>query len=91
MRPVMDHVAALAKGRQIGRRVVGDIVVQVRAGEADERPAMPEGFRKVCRCRQIGPNAPALAVAPRLALYVEPAPIGEDTDELAVGPSAMLA
>lgn len=91
MRSVMDHVAALAKGRQIGRRVVGDIVVQVRAGEADERPAMAEGVRQVSRCRKIGPNASALAVAPRLALGVEPAPIGENADELAVGSSAMLA
>lgn len=91
MWPIVDHMATLAKGREIGCAVVGNIVVQVRAGKLDKCPTITESFGKIRRCRQVGPNAAAFAVAPSVALSVEPTPIGKHTDKLAVGPSALLA
>ena len=60
VRPVVDHVASLAKAFQVARPIVGRVMVEVRCGEHDTgvragRPSMSGG----------GPAAPAIAPGAR--------------------------
>lgn len=91
MLSIVDHVASLAESGEIGSRVIGDVVVQVSAGDHDFRPAVAEINRQVRWGGQIGANALAPSITPLAAFLVEPAPVGQNTDGLAVWASAVLA
>ena len=86
MRPVVDHVAALAEAFQVAQPVVGRVVVKVRRGKHDAGGADRDQRHQVGR----GSRA-ASVVPPSLPPGVEPAPVQQTADQGAVRPAAALA
>jgi hypothetical protein len=86
MRPVVEHVTALAEGAEVPQPVIGRVAVQMRGREHDACHSIPTCLDKV------GPwgRAPA-AIPPRRRLLVEPAPVRQATYESEVRPPAALA
>ena len=86
VRPIMDHMAALAQAPEIAQPVVARIVIEMRRGQ--DHPGVPDlhGFH------EIGPSGgPAAAIAPGVLSGVEPPPVGQATDGDTMGPAASLA
>ncbi len=83
---VMDHVATLAERSEVARRVVGRIMVQMRAREIDPRDA---DERQRARAWRSHP-APA-PVAPLPAIGIPPAAVAQVEHVPTVRTSAMLA
>ncbi len=83
---VVDHVAALAERGEIARRIVGRVVIEVRAG--DIHPREPDDRGDVCPDDTDAPSPP---VAPLSAIGIPPATIAKMEDARTVRPSAMLA
>jgi hypothetical protein len=69
LRPVMDHVVALAEDREVGVRVVGRVVIPRRGCEDDMGPT---GATKDVGPR-LGPDPGAPSIAPTANLSVPPA------------------
>jgi hypothetical protein len=86
LRPVVDHVAALAEGGEVGVRVVRGVVIPMGCGQNDPGPASVA--EDVYLCRDPDPAAPA--VAPAARIRVPPAPITEVVDHSPVRPPAAL-
>ncbi len=71
VRPIMDHVAALAQALEITQPVIARIVIEVRRGQDDA------GFPHLHRFHKIGPpGRPASAITPGVLSGVEPTPVG---------------
>jgi hypothetical protein len=86
MRPIVQHVAALAEGAEVLQPVVGRIAVQVRGCEHDAGHPKPSCLHKV------GPPGHApLAVPPGRRLLVKPPPIRKAADKCEVWSSTALA
>jgi hypothetical protein len=87
LRPVVDHVTALAEGCEVGVGIVGGGVIPVGGGEDDVGPAGT--------AEDIGtgpdPDPAPPAIAPAAGLSIPPAAIAEVIDLLPVWPSAALA
>src|ERR1700709_2385947 len=73
LRPVVDQVASLAEGREVGICVVRGVVVPVRRSQNHPGPA-GEG-RDACRRRTRG--SPAPPIPPPAGVRVPPAAIAE--------------
>ena len=86
--PVVDHVAALAEGREVGVRVVSGVVVSMSRGRHDVRH--PHPGHEIVEARRAGDRLPLL-IALGAQLTVPPAAIRETVDFLPVWPSAPLA
>jgi hypothetical protein len=83
--PVVQHVAALAQGGEVGARIAGRIMIEMGAGQHDAGGARETRDVAV---RLAYPPPPTIApVQPRA---IPPAPIAEMHDTRAVRPSAML-
>jgi hypothetical protein len=87
LRPVVDHVAPLAEGREVGIRVVRGVVITVRGGQNDPGPA---GAAEDVSFSS-DPDPPAPAIAPPAGICVPPAPVTKVVDQPSVWPSATLA
>ena len=86
MRPVVQQVAALAEGPQVGEPVVGGIAIEMGGGEHDAGGAQPDGLDLV------GPTGgPAPAVPPGLCGLIKPASIRQAAQPGQMQPSAALA
>ena len=72
---VVDHVAALAERGEIARRIVGRVVIEVRAG--DIHPREPDDRGDVCPDDTDAPSPP---VAPLSAIGIPPATIAKMED-----------
>ena len=83
---IMDHVAPLAKGLEVPRRVVGRIVVEMRGRQHDTGAADGEAIPH----DQAGQGPPA-PVDPPAARLVPPSSVAEVLNVLAVRPVALLA
>jgi hypothetical protein len=71
MRPIMQHVAALAERAEIGEPVVRGIAIKVGGSEHDASGAQPR------RLNQVGPACEAASlVAPVSGRLVEPSSVG---------------
>ena len=87
LRSIVDHVAPLAEGREVGIRVVRGVVIAVRSSQ--HHPGPTGQVEGVSSCRD--PDPPAPAVTPAIGLRVPPAPVAEVVDHLPVRSSAALA
>ncbi|KAJ8137351.1 hypothetical protein OY671_009436, partial [Metschnikowia pulcherrima] len=85
-RRVMDHVAPLAQRGEVAGRVVGRIMVQVRARDKDPRDADDRRHTRARRSR-----TPSASVAPSAAISVPPAAIAQVEHPPTMRTSAMLA
>ena len=86
MRPVVQQVAALAEGPQVGEPVVCGIAVEMGGGKHDAGGTQPDGLD------QVGPPGwPAPAVPPGLGGLIEPAAIRQAAQPGQMRPSAALA
>ena len=86
--PVVDHVAPLAEGREVGVRVVRGVVIPVGSGQND--PGLPDAAEDVGLCRN--PDPPAPPVAPSAGIRVPPAAIAKVVDHPPVrSPAALTA
>src|SRR5271156_3869637 len=75
LRPVMQHMAALAQAAQVAEPVVGGIAVEVRGSQHDP------GGAQLDRLHQVGPaGRTAAPVTPSARCLVEPAPIRQAAD-----------
>ena len=74
LRPVVQHVAALAPGREVGRAVVGRVVISV-AG-CQDNPRRPHLAEHV-GCADLDAGKHAGTIAPGRRLIVPPPPIAE--------------
>ena len=84
--PVMQHVAALTEGAQVGQPVVGRIAVEMRRRQHDACSS------QACCLHEIGPPGQfAAAIPPGRRRRVEPAPVRQAADESKVGPVTPLA
>lgn len=86
--PVVDQVATLAKGYEVGAGVVERVVVAVRGSQHHTRPA---GAAEHVIAAELQSDQTPTAVAPALDLHVPPATIAEMDDHLLVRSSAALA
>ena len=86
-RPIVEHVAALAEGREAGVPVVGGIVVPM--GGSQHHPCRPHGSKHVVGTDRDAGD-PARSIAPGSRLSVPPAPVAEMADSLTVRASAGL-
>ena len=78
--PIVDHVAALAEGREVGICVVRGVVVPM--GRRQDDPG-PTGSSQDVSFRGYS-DPPAPAIAPPTSLRVPPAAIPEVVDQLPV-------
>jgi hypothetical protein len=78
---VVQHVAALAEGCQVGVLVVGRVVVAVRGSQHHPRAANPGEQVLVAKLR---PEPAALAVAPARDLGIRPPAVPEVQDRTRV-------
>ena len=86
VRPVVQHVTALAERAQVTHPVVGGVAIEVGRREHDARGAHPG------RLDQVGPaGGPAAAVPPSRGRRVEPAPVRQTTKPGQMRPAAPLA
>jgi hypothetical protein len=86
VRAVVQHVTSLAEAPEIAEPVVRGVAVQVRGCEHDARLAKSGGFNQVRPSR--GTAAP---IAPRSAIFIEPAPVWQTTQRNEVRTAAPLA
>ena len=83
MRPVVEHMAALAEAAQVAQAVIGRIVIEVRGGKYDtRRPAAGH----VLEVRPV--RGAAAAIAPGLVAGIEPSSIRQAANARAVRPAA---
>ena len=87
LRPVVDHVAALAEGREVGVGIVRRVVVPVGCGQHHPGSA---GTAEDVSLRS-DPDPPAPPVAPPAGVSVPPAAVAEVVDYLPMRPPAALA
>ena len=86
MRPVLQHVAALAERAQIGHPIIGRIAVEVCRREHDARHPEP------CCLDEIRPSShPPAAVSPRRRLLIKPAAVRQTANKGQMSPPATLA
>lgn len=85
--PIMDHVASLAPCREVGRGVVGRVVVPVGGGQENSRHA--RAAEHVHRAGEA--DLPASSVTPDTALRVPPSSVAEVIYEVTMRPTAGLA
>ena len=85
--PIVDHVAALAEGREVGVGVVGGVVIPM--GSSQHNSCSVNQAEDVGPCRD--PYPPAPAIAPSASLRVPPAPVAEVVDHPPMRSSAALA
>ena len=86
LRPVVDHVASLAEGHEVGVCIVRGVVVPVRRGQHHPGPtgeAEDVGPRR-------DPDPPASPIKPEASIGVPPATISEVINHPPVRPSAAL-
>lgn len=83
---VVDHVAALAERGEIARRVVGRIVIEMRARDIHARD--PHDRRDVRFGRS---NPPPTAIAPLTPIAVPPSPVAQVEHSPSMRAPAMLA
>jgi hypothetical protein len=83
---VVFHVAALAERGEVARRIVGRIVVQVRAGNVD--PREPDNRHNVGTSNA---NAASPSVAPLPPISIPPPAIAKMKDACSMRAPAMLA
>ena len=86
LRPVVDHVAALAEGREVGVRVVRGVMIPVGGGQ--DHPSPASAAEDVGTGPDPDPAPPT--IAPATGLSVPPTPIAEVIDHLPVRSSAAL-
>ncbi len=72
--PIVDHVAALAPSREVGRRVVSCVVVSVRGGQ--HHPRRPDGRKHVVGADGSADD-PASTIAPGRGVIIPPPAIGK--------------
>ena len=85
--PVVDHVAALAEGREIGVGVVRGVVITMGRRQHHPRPTDPT--EDVSFCTDPDPAFPP--IAPPTGIRVPPATIAQMVDHPPVWPPAALA
>ena len=73
---IVDHVASLAKGREVGVRVVRGVVVLMSSGQHHLSPAGPSEDVSFYS----DPDPPAPAVTPPASICVPPATVAEVVD-----------
>ncbi len=76
LRPVVDHVAALAEGREIGVGVVRGVVITVGCRQHHPRPAQPSKDVGLYR----DPDPAATTITPPAGVRVPPAAVPEVVD-----------
>src|ERR1700709_47008 len=76
LRPVVDHVAPLAEGREVAVRIVGRVVVSMGRGQNDTSPA--NTAEDIGPRRDPDPASPP--ITPPASLSVPPATIAEVVD-----------
>ena len=81
LRPVVDHVAALAIGCEVGVRVVRGVVIPMSSSQHRLDPTGQ--VEDVSSCRD--PDPPAPAVTPAIGLRVPPAAVAEVVDHRPCG------
>ena len=86
--PVVDYVAALAEGCEVGVRVVGGVVIAMGGCQDDIGPA---SATENIHCSGPDPDPAPPPVAPATSLSVPLAPIAEVIDHLPVRTPAALA
>jgi len=86
MRPIVQHVAALAERTEVPQPVVGRVTVQVRGREHDARLPIPGRLDEIRP-----PGCSPTAIAPRGCPFVEPPPIRQATNEGEMRAPAALA
>lgn len=69
---IVDHVAPLAERSQVARRVVGRIMIEVRAGDIDPRD--PDDRREV-DCSDLDPLSASISPLP--AIHVPPPSVAQ--------------
>lgn len=81
LRPVVNHVAALAEGREVGVRVGGRVMVPMGGCEDDVGPA------SAVEDLSAGPDSDPtpLSIAPTAGLGVPPTPVPKVVDHLPCG------
>ncbi len=86
MRPVLQHVAALAERAQIRHTIVGRIAVEMCRCKHDACHSEP-------RClHEVGPSGhPTATVPPRRRLLIEPASVRQAAHEGEMWPTTALA
>ena len=72
---IVDHVAALTKRREIARRIVGWIVIEVGARDVDPRDPDDPG-----NVRPDNADAPPPSITPLAPIGIPPATIAEVED-----------
>ena len=87
LRPVVDHVAALAEGREVGVRVVRGVVIPM--GSSEDDPGSTGASEDVSPRSDPDPASPP--IAPPTSLSVPPAAISKVVDHPPVWPPAPLA
>jgi hypothetical protein len=86
LQPVVDHMAALAEGSEVGVSVVRGVVIAMGSGKNDPRSSSLT--EDVDPCCDPDPSPPA--VTPASDICVPPAAIAEVVDHPPVRPSAAL-
>ena len=86
MRPIVQHVAALAERTEVPQPVVGRVAVQVRGREHDARLPIPGRLDEIRP-----PGCSPTAIAPRGCPLVEPASVRQAADQSEMRPPAALA
>ena len=84
-------MAALAQGREVGCIIISDVMVEVGASKAHQRPAMPPAVGKRFWCRQIGADTLATPITPLSAEGIVPAPVVKDAHKLSVRTATVFA
>src|SRR5262249_18588576 len=85
VRPVVDHVAALAQAFEIAPPVIARIVIKVRSRQYN--PGSPHLY---CLF-EIGPSSrPTAAITPRMTARIKPTPVGQTADRGSMRSAAPL-
>ena len=86
VRPVVDHMAALAEALQVAEPVVAGIMIEMDGGQRDARVPYAR------RLDDIRPGrSPATVVAPGVPVSIKPASVGQAANCFAVRPATFLA
>lgn len=85
--PVVDHVAALAEGQEVGVRLIGGVVVAMSSGQ--DHPGRSRSSEHVIRSEREAGH-PARTIAPRAGPRVLPAAVAGIRDGLPVRTPAAL-
>ena len=87
LRSVVDHVAPLAEGREVGIRVVRGVVISMSCGE--DNSGLANAAENICPKPK--PDPPAPAIPPTTSFCIPPAAIAEVVDHPPVRSPAALA